>query len=130
MFGTGGNLAANVSSAGTITPADSANSVGKLTITGGYTQSSTGALDANIKAATSGQFNVLSITGTASLNGTLNIKLLNNFVPPIGATFQILTASHVTGTFATVNGTSINGSEHFQVNYSSNNVTLQVVSVA
>jgi hypothetical protein len=49
-------------------------------------------------------------------------------VPAIGATFQILTASRVNGTFATVNGTAINGSEHFQVNYSSNNVTLQVVA--
>lgn len=128
VFGNGGNLAANVTSSGAITPADSATSVGKLTVTGAYTQGSTGALDANIKGANAGQFNVLSVTSSASLKGTLNIKLLNNFVPAAGATFQILTASHVTGTFATVNGTAINGSEHFQVNYSSNSVTLQVVA--
>lgn len=128
VFGNGGNLLANVTSSGTITPGDSATSVGTLTVTGAYTQGSTGALDANIKAANSGQFSVLSVTSSASLKGTLNIKLLNNFVPAIGATFQILTASRVNGTFATVNGTAINGSEHFQVNYSSNNVTLQVVA--
>lgn len=128
VFGNGGNLAANVTSSGTITPGDSATSVGTLTVTGAYTQGSTGAFDANIKAANAGQFSVLSVTSSASLKGTLNIKLLNNFVPAIGATFKILTASHVTGTFATVNGTAINGSEHFQVNYGSNNVTLQVVA--
>jgi fibronectin-binding autotransporter adhesin len=128
VFGNGGNLAASVMSSGTITPGDSATSVGALTVTGGYTQSSTGALDANIAGATTGKFGVLGVTSSASLNGTLNIKLLNNFVPAIGATFKILTASHVTGTFSTVNGTAINGSEHFQVTYNSNNVTLQVVA--
>jgi hypothetical protein len=68
------------------------------------------------------------VTGTATVNGTLNIKLLNNFVPSIGATFEILSAREVTGVFATVNGTVINGSEHFTVTYNSNNVTLTVVS--
>jgi hypothetical protein len=62
------------------------------------------------------------------LGGTLNIKLLNNFVPAIGDTFEILTARKVTGTFATVNGTKINDSEHFTVTYNADNVTLTVVS--
>jgi hypothetical protein len=101
---------------------------GKLGITGAYTQSAAGALDANITGASSGQFNVLNVSGTATLGGTLNIGLLNNFVPMIGAEFEILTAKHVTGTFATVNGTKINSSEHFTVTYNSDNVTLTVVS--
>jgi len=103
-------------------------SVGNLKITGAYIQSSAGALDANITGANSGQFNVLNVTGTATLGGTLNIGLLNNFVPTIGSTFEILTARRVTGTFATVNGTVINNSEHFTVTYNSDNVTLTVVS--
>jgi hypothetical protein len=65
-----------------------------------------------------------------SLNGTLNIKLINGFIPAIGDTFTILTGSAVTGTFATVNGLSINGSEHFTITYNSTNVTLKVVSGA
>jgi hypothetical protein len=130
VFGNGGNLAANVSSSGTLTPADSATSVGALTVTGGYTQTSTGALDTNIEGASAGQFDVLTVTGSASLNGTLNIGLLNGYVPAVGATFKILTANHVSGTFATVNGTAINGSEHFTVTYNSNNVTLTVASGA
>jgi len=128
VFGNGGNVAAHVSSSGTVTAADSPTSVGKLTVTGAYTQSSAGALDANIAGAESGQFNLLKVTGTATLGGTLNIQLLNNFVPLVGDTFEILTARSVNGTFATVNGTKINDSEHFTVTYNSDNVTLNVVS--
>jgi hypothetical protein len=54
--------------------------------------------------------------------------LINGFVPTLTETFDILNASSVTGTFATVNGTSINGSEHFGVVYNANNVTLDVLS--
>ena len=128
LLGNGGTIAAHVSSSGTLIPADSLTTTGKLQITGGYTQSSAGALDANIAGANSGQFNVLNVTSTATLGGTLNIKLLKNFVPLIGAEFEILTAKHVSGTFATVNGTKINASEHFTVTYNSDNVTLTVVS--
>ncbi len=128
LLGNGGNVAAHVSSSGTVIPADSMTTTGKLGITGAYTQTAAGALDANLAGANSGQFNVLNVTGTATLGGTLNIGLLNNFVPLIGAEFEILTAKHVSGTFATVNGTKINDSEHFTVTYNSDNVTLTVVS--
>ncbi|MGA8492947.1 MAG: hypothetical protein WB711_21170 [Terriglobales bacterium] len=128
LLGNGGTIAAHVSSSGTVIPADSLTTTGKLGITGAYTQTAAGSLDANIAGASSGQFNVLNVSGTATLNGTLNIKLLNNFVPLIGATFEILTARKLTGTFATVNGTKINDSEHFTVTYNSDNVTLTVVS--
>ena len=46
----------------------------------------------------------------------------------IGANFEILTARHVSGVFAKVNGTVINSSEHFTVTYNSDNVTLTMVS--
>ncbi|HSY99851.1 MAG TPA: hypothetical protein VK788_10160 [Terriglobales bacterium] len=128
LLGNGGTIAAHVSSSGTVIPADSLTTTGKLQITGAYTQTAMGALDATITGANSGQFNVLNVSGTATLGGTLNIKLLNNFVPLIGATFEILSARKVTGVFATVNGTVINSSEHFTVTYNSNNVTLTVVS--
>jgi hypothetical protein len=128
LFGNGGTVAAHISSSGTVIPADSITTTGKLGITGGYVQTAAGALDANLAGANSGQFNVLNVTGTATLSGTLNIGLLNNFVPVIGAEFQILTAKHVSGTFVTVNGTEINSGEHFTVTYNSDNVTLNVVS--
>jgi len=128
LFGNGGNIAANLYSAGTVLPANSITSTGKLTVTGSYTQTSAGALDANLAGPNSGQFTQFNVTGTAKLAGTLNIARLNNYVPFIGATFQILRGRQVNGTFATVNGTAINSSEHFTVTYNSTNVTLTVVS--
>ena len=128
LLGNGGTIAAHVFSSGTVIPSDSLTTTGKLGITGTYTQTAAGALDANVAGASSGQFNVLNVTGTATLGGTLNIKLLNNFVPSVGATFKILTARKVSGSFATVNGTKINDSEHFTVTYDADNVTLTVVS--
>jgi hypothetical protein len=128
VFGTG-NLSASVNSSGVVTPADSAAKTGVLTITGAYTQNPAGALDINIAGTTPGkQFDRLAVTGAASLSGTLNIGLLNGFVPAVGSVFGILTASSVSGRFATVNGASINSSEHFVVKYNANNVTLHVVT--
>ena len=84
----------------------------------------------NSHGATVGtQYSQLAVTNGASLNGTLNVKLVNGFVPAIGNTFTILTASAVSGTFATVNGLSINSGEHFDPPvYNANSVTLTVAS--
>jgi len=54
------------------------------------------------------------------LNGILNLALINGFVPALPDTFDIPNASSVSGTFATVNGTSINSNEHFGVVYNTN----------
>ena len=75
-------------------------------------------------------FGQIDVTGTANLNeGTLTIGRPKTFVPAIGSAFPVLTASgSLSGTFGTVNGTSINSSEHFQVGYDEHDVTITVVS--
>jgi fibronectin-binding autotransporter adhesin len=132
VFGTGGTWSGNVTnSGGTFNVGAAALTAGKETITGTYTQGTGGSLDIDVGGTTAGtQFDQLTVSGAASLNGTMNLDLINSFVPTIGETFDILNASSVTGTFATVNGTGINGSEHFSVLYNSNNVTLDVVAGA
>jgi len=107
---------------------DTAKQAGLVSITNDYSQLSTGVLDAQIGGTTAGsQYSQLNVTSTVSLGGTLNIKRINGFVPNIGDTFTILTGSAVSGQFATVKGRGINSSEHFQVNYATTSVTLQVV---
>ena len=129
VFGNGGNLVGNVSSGGTITPADSTTTTGIMTVTGSYTQNSNGTLNINIAGLQNAQFNRLTVTALATLGGTLQIQLLNGFVPSVGDTFEILSCgSGCAGAFSTVNGTRINNSEHFVVNYNSGNVTLQVAA--
>jgi hypothetical protein len=132
VFGNGGTLVGNTTNKGTTTfnVGDAIKTAGTEAITGTYTQT-TGALDIDIGGTTVGtQLDRLTISSAASLNGTLNLDLINSFVPTVGETFDILNASKVTGTFSTVTGTAINSSEHFTVVYNPTNVTLDVVSGA
>jgi hypothetical protein len=123
-----GTVAAAVSSSAAVTAGDSSTKPGKLSISGSYTQQSKGILNVSVGGTAAGTFGDLAVTNGVQLAGTLNISLISGFVPAIGDSFTILSGSAVSGTFGTVNGTSINSSEHFQVNYSSNAVTLTVVA--
>jgi hypothetical protein len=125
-----GTITAAVTSTASITAGDSSTNPAKLSITGSFAQSSTGTLNISVGGTAAGKFGELSVSNGAALGGTLSIKLVNGFVPAVGNSFTILTGTAVTGKFATVKGTSINASEHFQVNYNATSVTLTVVSGA
>jgi hypothetical protein len=113
----------------TLVVGDSTKQAGQLSVTNDYAQLLTGVLDAQIGGTTVGsQYSQLNVTGAANLNGTLNIKLINNFLPSVGQTFHIMTASSLNGTFSKVTGKKINSSEHFEVSYSATDVVLTVVS--
>jgi hypothetical protein len=77
------------------------------------------------------EYSRLNVTGPVVLNGTLNITVIAGFSPQLGQTLTILHSPlGVTGTFSTVNGTSINSTEHFRITYTSESVALTVVSGA
>ncbi len=127
LFGTGAITGA-VASSGTVTPGNSSTSTGILQDTGAYTQNTAGALDISIGGTTAGtKYDQLNPT-TASLHGTLNVSLINGYVPAVGAQFKIMNFTSETGTFGTVNGLSINSSEHFTISYQGTDVLLTVVS--
>lgn len=129
LFGKG-SVTGNVTSSGTITPGDSSTKTGILTETGAYAQNSTGTLDISIGGGVAGtSFDQLNST-SAALNGTLNLSLINGFVPTVGSTFKILNYSSETGAFTTVNGLSINANEHFTLTVQGTDVLLTVVSGA
>jgi hypothetical protein len=91
-----------------------------------YSQDASGSLAVGI--AGDADFDAYAVTGAATLGGTLDISLLNAYEPALGLSFEILTASSVSGTFDTVNGTSIVTGKRFDVIYGANNVTLTVVA--
>ncbi len=132
VFGNGGTLSAGtntVTNSATFNIGDAVMTAGTESIEGNYTQTSAGNLDVDIGGTTAGtQYDQLNITGEASLNGELNLDLINGFVPTMTETFEILTAGSVTGVFSSVNGSEINSSEHFGVVYNTKNVTLDVLS--
>ncbi len=123
-----GTIASTVVSSGSFTAGDSATRPGKLSPST-YTQNASGSLNIAFGGLTAGkQYGQLAVANGASLNGTLNLTLINNFVPAVGITFTILTCSARTAQFATVNGLSINSGEHFQINYGPTSVTAVVMS--
>ena len=111
----------SVTNNGTVSPG---NSIGTITISGNYTQGPTGTLDIEINP--SGSTDLLAITGTASLNGTLGI-----FPDPgtysNGETFTFLTSGGgVSGTFSNIMfpGGNPGGSFNPTVVYHANDVQI------
>lgn len=80
------------------------NTPGRFTIEGDCTQSAQGRLEIEIDGLEPGaEYDVLEVTGTATLDGTLKVIVLANAVGlPAGSTFTFLSAGQRTGTFATL----------------------------
>jgi hypothetical protein len=84
-------------------------SSGTLSIAGNYNQGS-GALTFGIGGRGAGECGKLSVAGTATLGGPLNVFLTNGFALATGDRFQILSCGTRSGTFSTANlpaGTSL-----------------------
>ncbi len=77
------------------------SSAGKATITGNYIQTAGGTLNMELGGLTPGtQHDQLVVTGTATLGGTLIVRLLPGYVPSATNMFSILTYGSVVGDFA------------------------------
>ena len=79
------------------------NSAGTLSVGGNYTQGTGGTLAIELAGTAAGEFDVLDITGSATLDGILDISLLS-FSPISGDTFDILTASSIIDNVLTLTG--------------------------
>ncbi|MGO9916764.1 MAG: beta strand repeat-containing protein, partial [Isosphaeraceae bacterium] len=107
-------IAGNLDNAGTIDLAP-----GTLDVTGTYTQESTGAYDVAIGGITPGSsFGQLNVSQSASLNGSLSVNLINNYAPPQGDSYQVLTFASETGNFSAEFGLYFGGGEGFSPTFS------------
>jgi len=130
LDGNGGTLIGNLTLAGaTLSPGNGANKVGKLTLSGAYSQASTSFLDIDLDGTKSGTFDVLNITGSANLHGTLNVDALAGFTPKVGEQFDILNYSSETGSFSTVACTFSNG-DGCSVTYNGKDAVLTITAPA
>jgi autotransporter-associated beta strand protein len=112
---------------GTVAPG---NSAGELTLSGDYTQSASATLEIEIGGLIAGsQHDQLDIAENAVLDGTLDVSLINSFTPGFGDTFEIISATSVTGTFASELLPTLGGGLSFEVLYGLNDVTLRVILV-
>jgi hypothetical protein len=122
LSGTG-NVAGNVTNTGG--EVEPGNSAGTLRISGNYTQGSSGKLSIQLGGPTQGtEYDLLNVTGTATLDGELHVEPIVGYLPQVGQQFVILTAPTVTGCF-----TSVTGPGQYQLTCNPNNVTITVLVV-
>ncbi|MEZ4710887.1 MAG: hypothetical protein R3A44_27055 [Caldilineaceae bacterium] len=124
-FSGSGTIPGNIVNRASVAPGDSP---GQLQIGGNYQQEITGTLAIELNGLSAGaEFDQLQIAGNATLGGTLDLTLLNNYMPAIGDAFVIVTAAGVTGEFTTINGADIDSSRTFSITYGVDSVTIDVV---
>lgn len=79
-------------------------SPGQINITGDYTQTANATLNIEIGGTAPGTgYDQLVVGGTADLDGTINVAIINSFAPIDGDTFDVLTFSARNGDWATRN---------------------------
>jgi uncharacterized repeat protein (TIGR01451 family) len=105
-LGGKGTITGTVSNiGGTVLPG---SSPGILRVAGDYTQGPTGTLNIELGGVISGtQYDLLDVTGAASLSGTLNVSLINSFTPISGTIFRIVNFSTRSGDFITETGLNL-----------------------
>ena len=96
---------------------------GILELGGDYTQLGFATLEIDLGGIQPGEYDQLQVAGSVSLNGTLDVSMIDGFEPAAGQTFDIITADSVTGTFSNIIAPE---DMDIQVVYSSSGVSLQV----
>ncbi len=91
-----GTIDGNVVNNAVVSPGDPAT----LTVVGDYSQGAGGTLVIDISGAT--DYSILDVTGTLTLNGTVDFDLLDGYVPGPGTEFTFLDAGYVSGDFTSL----------------------------
>jgi hypothetical protein len=122
-----GTISGSVSNAaGQVAPGDSP---GLLTITGNYAQASSGQLDIELGGTTPGAgYDQLVVGNAATLDGAIDVDLVNGFAPLVGEQFDVLTRASGSGTFSAT--LSDDPGLTYTVDYHPNRVTITITSVA
>jgi len=94
-----GTLKGNLINGGFVSPGDHTNPTGSITVTGNYVQSSSGSLLIQVGDGSNG---MVVVNGSATLGGTLVINPYGGHLFQYGDAITFLSASSITGSFATV----------------------------
>lgn len=96
-----------------------------------YQQTTTGSLQIELGGVALNAFDRLNLTGTAALAGGLNVTLIGGYVPAVGNTFNIVTATGgISGTFnAFSQPAGMPAGLALKINYSAFIVQLEVVAL-
>jgi fibronectin-binding autotransporter adhesin len=128
--GTQGTVVGNFDlTGGTLNPGDGIKKIGDLNITGTYTESG-GILNIDLDGTSPNtKYDVLNISGAATLGGTLTVDTLTGFTLAAGDSFDILNYSSETGAFTTLNLPTLTGGDTWSINYAGNGGTELILTV-
>ena len=105
------------------------NGVGKLSITGDFSNLDEGTLGIQLAGTTAiTQYDVLALSRFAFLDGTLEVTFSNGFVPSVGNEFTILTTA-ANGVFGEFENLLLPGGFQWEINYLASSVMLEVVGL-
>jgi hypothetical protein len=122
LVGTGSIDGSVTNTGGTVHPGDllAAKTTGTLHITGDYSQSTNGATSIDLGGTTQGDtYSLLKVDNSATLAGTLDVKLVDGFTPTIGEKFDFMTYGTLTGGYNS-NVVSLNNGYAYSLSYSNN----------
>ncbi len=106
-------------------------SPGSLTIDNDLEQSSTASLGIEIGGTRAGlDYDELIVNGALTLDGSLDIQLIDDFIPEDGDEFTILRYSSVTGAFAEVTGTAPGNGISFSLELMATHAVLRAAAVS
>ncbi|MBV8516276.1 MAG: DUF11 domain-containing protein [Acidobacteria bacterium] len=120
-----GTIDGDVDNGGDVAPGDT-GSTGTINVTGSYTQQSGGTLTTKLASAAS--YDVLAVSGSATLDGTHDVTLIGGYEPANAQTFTVLTFASRSGDFATRNyPTYASGHGSITSNYTPTSLVLTAV---
>ncbi|MCP4040755.1 MAG: hypothetical protein GY731_02210, partial [Gammaproteobacteria bacterium] len=113
---------------GSLRPGGS-GTTGKLSIAGNVTMDASSVIDLEFEGTGQGTtYDWLEVSGTAALDGTVNVTYLNGYEPSAGDNFTPITSvGAMSGTFATTN---VPGNTLFTESYNSNDYSILIDAVA
>lgn len=122
-----GTLSSNLVNGGSVSPGASP---GTINVSGNYTQNVTGVLEMELGGTTAGtEYDQLVVSGSAALDGTLQVSLDNSFNPVLGDSFTLMTYASSTGSFSTTNlPITLGEGLHWEIDQQDTALVLRVVS--
>jgi hypothetical protein len=121
----------NNTGTGTLAPGSATTPVGTTTVYGNYTQVAAATTQIDIAGATADAGNdLLNVTGSATLAGTLALNTLNDFTPAVGQNFLVATYGSRSGTFGFLAPPRLPQDVAFTMDYATSPTQLTVRMVA
>jgi hypothetical protein len=104
-------------------------SPGTISLTGPYTQTAQGRLSVEVGGTAANSYDNLIVSGPVTLDGQLEVTLLNNYSPGTNDAVPIIVGSSVQGQFASVSGGTLGAEFALRPTYSPTAVLMSLQRV-